>query len=783
MPMTYNRDYLHHTLYRFVYSIFLVGAVFLLACNAGANQTLLFEAQELDLARHTSYIIEDKQAYDIQNIQSIHPENWTLNSKPKLNFGFIKHAVWLKGSITSNTQKPATWLLNVNYPPLDNIDIHISLNGEFLDPVKSGDSRPFSDRQLASKGYLYRLSLKKGDKVDYFLRIQSSGSMQVPLYITPVNTYIKNSEIQKMLISAFYGILLVMGLYNMFISVLVKDKDYAIYVLWVFSSLIFVLSLNGEGFQVFWPNHPAINDYALPISLGLSGLFNTLFALKFMRVEKNRPKLSKAYYLLLILYTLSIVISSQGDYSTSLRIVFSVNFITLIFISLSTVYLVIKKQQGARIFLLSFSLLILSAIILSLTSANIIQPNLVSIYANQIAMVLESVIFSLALAKKIDYEKSLRIIKEREVSVVTKVANENLTLYTQLFNNSPIAIFRFSNNGHIESFNPAFKGMFAPDTPNNICPFIFENTEVLDRTLKTLNSESVFCSELKLATSGNWISLTIIGYQNHTNQQPIFEGHALDISQKKEAEEKNKKLEEQKSKMLSRLVSGIAHEINTPVGTNITAISLLEGEVEKINQDFQNNSITKDTFLEFITCCNSILNILNTNEHRTSLLVKRFKDVSIDQLALSQSEFDIYQILNKHISENPINNCQVILKKPSHPCIVNSYEQAFTMIIDNLIDNSIKYKNKKAVHIDIRLYRDNNIITLIYKDDGPGVEKAVQEHIFEPFYTSCPGDTNSTGLGLFVIYNLCEQLLNARIQLEPQPGFTLKIELPITASV
>ncbi len=762
--------------------VWLLGALLLLINQPSHAQTVLYEYQEYNLAPQTSFLIETEQPYNYRQIRQVNPDAWTTNTKPKMNFGFTEKTIWLKGSMISSTTGERGWLFNIEYPPLDNIDIYILINDKLMDIVKSGDSHPFSSRQLASKEYLYRLSLKHGDKVEYFLRIQSSGSMQVPLHITPVNIYIKNTQIREMLISALYGILLVMGLYNMFISILVKDKDYAIYVLWVFSSLFFVISLNGEGFQVFWPDHPAINNFALPIGFGCSGFFNTLFALKFMKIEDNRPTLSKIYYILLTLYSLSIAISAMGNYSTSIRIIFLVNFITLIFIASSTVYLVFKGQQGAKIFLLSFAILLLSAVVLSLSTAGIIPSNFIATHANQLAMVLESIIFSLALAKKIDYEKSLRIEKEQEVSVLTKVANENLNLYTQLFNNSPIAIFRFISSGEIKSFNRAFTSMF-PDikdhTSSHVSPIIFPTSEDLAPILSKLDNDNFFSSELKLTNSNHWISLTVIGYQDKHSPHPIFEGHAMDITQKKITDDKNKKLEEQKSKMLSRLVSGIAHEINTPVGTNITAITLLEGEIKSISQKLKTNSITKDTFIEFITCCNSILEILNTNETRTSLLIKRFKEVSIDQLDLSLSEFDIYQVLDRHLSINPKEHCHITLKDPEHPYVVNSYEKAFTLIIDNLIDNSIKFKESETINIDITLSHHNGRMSLQYSDDGPGIADTALEHIFEPFYTSCPGDVNSTGLGLFVIYNLCKQLLDADIKLQPHPGFNLTIDFPV----
>ena len=779
--MAHTGHYITQPMRALIRTAWLITLTFTFISQQCQAQTVLSDYQDYNLAPQTSYLVEESQTYSYQQIKALKADEWKTNKLLKMNFGFTKKVVWLRGSMTSTLPEETSWLLNIDYPPLDNVEIYILINDQLMDIIKSGDSQPFSNRQLASKEYLYRLSLNQSDKVEYFLRIQSSGSMQIPLHITPINIYIKESQVKEMLISALYGILLVMGLYNMFISILVKDKDYAIYVLWVFSSLFFVISLNGEGFQVFWPDHPAINNYALPIGFACSGFFNTLFALKFMKIELNRPLLSKIYYTLLALYLFSIAISTLGNYSTSIRVIFLVNFITLIFIASSTVYLVIKKQRGAKIFLLSFSILLLSAVVLSLSTADIIPSNFISTHANQLAMVLESIIFSLALAKKIDYEKSLRIKKEREVTIVTKVANNNLNLYTQLFNNSPIAIFRFTGSGDIISCNPAFNSMFPSmekQIPNNVSPVIFSTHEDLIPILSELKRDNIYSSELNIAPSNNWISLTIIGYQDQYSSQPIFEGHAMDITQKKIADNKNKKLEEQKSKMLSRLVSGIAHEINTPVGTNITALSLLEGEIKKISQRFKTKSITKDTFMEFINCSNSILEILNANEHRTSLLVKRFKEVSIDQLYLSRSKFDIYQILNRHLLINSREHCHINLLKPEHPFMVDSYEKAFTLIIDNLIDNSIKFKDNPLANIDITLNHHKGRVSLHYIDDGPGVAETALEHIFEPFYTSCPGDVHSTGLGLFVIYNLCKQLLDADLRLQPQPGFNLIIEFP-----
>ena len=646
-----------------------------------------------------------------------------------------------------------------------------------IDTIHSGDKRPFNERSLSSKNYLYRLILNKGDQYTFKIRIQSSGSLQIPLKLTPVNSYITKDVHENMFTSAVYGILLVMGLYNLFIAFVARDKNYFIYVSWVFTTLLFLISLNGDGFQVLWPNNPSVNDYILPLMFCGSGFANTLFALKFMEIEKNRPKLSMVFYILLAGYSICILIALAGNYSNSIRAVFLNNSITLFTLTLSSIYLVYKKQVNAKIFLLSYAILIVSAITLSLDTANIIPHSLFTKYANQIGIILETIIFSLALAKKIKHERNLRELKEQEAVAYSIEAKDNLKKYQELFNNSPIGIFHFNTAGTITTSNRAFLELLKLENLSNesrVQNLVFRNKDDFKKSIEDLAlHQGVITLDLELPRiyPKTWVNLTILSFPTNIEGENIFEGHINDITSEKLSEIENKEHEEQKLRMLSRLVAGVAHEINTPIGTNITARSLLENEVLDIRSKIDSNDLTPDDLNAFLGNLDSISEIFSTNDQRISTLVNRFKDVSINRLNMTESLVDLPNLINETIKSFKNTSCQITINSPSTELKTYTFEKAVIEIIHQLIENSLQYSGNSKPNIEISLQDKIDRIEFTYHDDGTGINEQALEHVFDPFYTTRPGDPERTGLGLFVVYNLCHQLLGSTPTISNQNGF------------
>lgn len=243
-------------------------------------------------------------------------------------------------------------------------------------------------------------------------------------------------------------------------------------------------------------------------------------------------------------------------------------------------------------------------------------------------------------------------------------------------------------------------------------------------------------------------------------------------------------IESEKMAAMGGLVAGVAHEMNTPVGVSITAISNLQDDIQEIEGLYKKDQIKRSIFKEFLNSANEIARLIQKNLERTASLIQSFKQVSADQVTEQQRVFalkeylkDILTSLRPKFRDKKINvkiDCDDSLTLNSYPGI---YAQIFT----NLLLNSLQhgFHNRDKGTIDIQVDKNQALLKIQYSDDGDGISKKDLPHIFEPFYTS--DQHRGTGLGLNIIYNLVRQKLHGTITCESEPGkgVLFQIEVPV----
>jgi two-component system NtrC family sensor kinase len=229
-------------------------------------------------------------------------------------------------------------------------------------------------------------------------------------------------------------------------------------------------------------------------------------------------------------------------------------------------------------------------------------------------------------------------------------------------------------------------------------------------------------------------------------------------------------IESEKLASLGAMVAGVAHEINTPIGLCITTHSFIKDMFKEMRQRFENDSISKSNFTEFMTNMEDSVDILSKNLERAAKLVKSFKHVSEDQAGEAARKFNLEEYLQEILS-----TLHPKLKMTQHLVNINcandvdlyGYPGALSQIMTNLVMNSLLhgFENivKGTITIDVEHYKDH--VELRYADDGQGLTKEAQVKIFEPFFTTKRG-YGGAGLGMHLVYNLVSQTLQGSIQLQ-----------------
>ncbi|MGL5256866.1 MAG: sensor histidine kinase [Proteocatella sp.] len=242
-------------------------------------------------------------------------------------------------------------------------------------------------------------------------------------------------------------------------------------------------------------------------------------------------------------------------------------------------------------------------------------------------------------------------------------------------------------------------------------------------------------------------------------------------------------VEKEKMASLGNLVAGISHEINTPLGIAISAVSFLENIQENFLEKVQNQTLTKKELLNHLEKIDETTFILTSNLNRASELVKSFKAISINQniddivLLNLKNYLDTIFVSLKHEYKN---KGHIIEIECDENLMLYTRPGAISQIITNLFMNSLihGFEEGESGIIHIIVKEEVDTISIIYEDNGKGMTKEVLSRIYEPFFTT-NRDNGGSGLGLNIVYNLVKHQLLGSIYAESEVGkfsrFTIKI--------
>jgi signal transduction histidine kinase len=222
-------------------------------------------------------------------------------------------------------------------------------------------------------------------------------------------------------------------------------------------------------------------------------------------------------------------------------------------------------------------------------------------------------------------------------------------------------------------------------------------------------------------------------------------------------------VEAEKMASLGQLVSGVAHEINTPIGIAVTSSSYLKDQSNTFFKRFKNGSITKSDFENFMIDMDSGSDLLTSNLNKASALIKNFKQVAVDQtideirgFQLKQYILEVLTSLN-HKIKNTNFKLDIICENEVH---VRTYAGSISAIITHLFNNSLihgfEHMTEGTITIKIEDLGDTAKIT--YCDTGCGIPSIDIEKITSPFYTTKRGG-DCSGLGMYIVYNQATQRL------------------------
>jgi diguanylate cyclase (GGDEF)-like protein len=275
---------------------------------------------EADVWPVLSVLTETAPAWTLSDVLQRLPERRPPDV-PVSNFGEFPGVAWLVWDVQVEPEAAGDWLLDIGYPSLDRVDLHLLRDGQPTQVLRNGDRLRLSERPLPTRTHVMPLALSPGRYL-MVLRVETSGSMIVPVRLTTPQLRQFGEERTQVLQGLASGVMLSLLIYSLAQGYSLRDRMFAYYAIGVGGVGLFQVTFQGIGQQHLWGEALALSELLPPICilLGVIGAF--LFIDRALAIREISPSLSRAMRLgaLLCVVTLVLLISGVITYRDGQRV-------------------------------------------------------------------------------------------------------------------------------------------------------------------------------------------------------------------------------------------------------------------------------------------------------------------------------------------------------------------------------------------------------------------------------------------------------------------------------
>jgi len=249
-------------------------------------------------------------------------------------------------------------------------------------------------------------------------------------------------------------------------------------------------------------------------------------------------------------------------------------------------------------------------------------------------------------------------------------------------------------------------------------------------------------------------------------------------------------IEKEKLASLGGLVAGLCHEINTPLGICVTAVSTLNENNESMRYKFDSGKITKESLASYIKSIDDFDMIVSKNLEKSVELMGHFRQVSVDQTSYRRRKFSLDVLLEETtVILSPLYKNKHLLSISCPPDIImDSYPGPLGQVITNFVNNSIIHafqdsKDDGVMSLVVKEIKSERV-TIIFTDNGKGIPESDLKKIFDPFYTTSLSGKGS-GLGLNISFNIVVGILGGSLSVNKNSdsGCSFVVDMPRSAPI
>lgn len=409
----------------------------------------------LDTSLHAStdvqvkYLFDKTHRYSVKDIYQYRESFHTIPPE-KNTFGLQETTVWIYLKINNLSDEESANMIEFPYPLLDYIEVMEYENSRMVDRYLTGDMTAFNTRKIISNTFVIPYIIKAKSTKEFILKVNSEGALNLKMQFYTQSEYHDKARYRFMVLGIYYGTVLIMLIYNLFLYFMIKEKVYLHYVVFHFSYLFLQLGFNGIGFEYLWPNQPWINAYYVLEMIIICSYLSVIFSVSFLDIEQEHPKIYSYFKNLNYFFLFIMVLIFFLPYNLMVKIVIVASTVSALSLFITGIYILIKfKTVSSKFYVTAWTLLLMGVLLLEFQNIGLLPVNIITLYGSQIGAFLELALLSLALA----YRYNILFVKlkqtESNLRGFNEALEEKVVNRTKVVNEKNLALSREINNKNI----------------------------------------------------------------------------------------------------------------------------------------------------------------------------------------------------------------------------------------------------------------------------------------------------------------------------------------------
>lgn len=347
--------------------LFLFGPNF--ASASAADLSFLVLTDDIHvylLGTYLDYLEDPQGTLSLDQVRSAEYEKkFKRGAQDVLNFGMTDSVYWLRLRVRNDAPITTKWRLELNRPSMNTVVLYLPTedNSQYNEK-KTGYIYPFSTRDVQEESFVFRLPLPPHSEQVIYLQVRDQ-VMELPLRIWETEAMEQYDQTSRLLIGLSFGALLIMLVYNLVLTIMVKDRSFVLYSFFQISVLLFLANVQAYAQHYLWPGQTYFNTFSIPLFVELSLISTLLFGATFLKIEEA-PKVWKLPSFILLGAMTLCILPTPFIGAKILEVILPIGLVVLIYIPIMAVRAWLQGYKPARFYLLSWTVFFVAGFVVIL---------------------------------------------------------------------------------------------------------------------------------------------------------------------------------------------------------------------------------------------------------------------------------------------------------------------------------------------------------------------------------------------------------------------------------